>query len=159
PADLRLLWVHGVEVDESLLTGESLPTTKDPAWTGPENAPVGDRSNMAFAGSIVTRGRAKGVVVATGLATNVGQLSLDVSSATGGKPPLLERMERFTNAIAIATLVASALIGSAAVLLGRYPLSEVFLFVVALAVAAIPEGLPVAMTVALAIATTRMARR
>src|SRR5690606_4432142 len=100
-----------------------------------------------------------GLVVATGSATSVGQLALDVSSATGGKPPLLERMERFTNVVAVATLVASVVIGGAAVLLGRYELSEVFLFVIALAVSAIPEGLPVAMTVALAIATTRMAKR
>ncbi|HUG17572.1 MAG TPA: HAD-IC family P-type ATPase [Planctomycetaceae bacterium] len=159
PADLRLLTAHGFEVDESLLTGESIPVTKDPAWSGPEGSPVGDRANMGFAGSIVTRGRSKGIVVATGTATNVGQLALDVLGSTGGKPPLLERMEKFTNVVAVATLVASVVIGGMAVALGRYEISEVFLFVIALAVSAIPEGLPVAMTVALAIATTRMARR
>lgn len=159
PADLRLLTAHGLEVDESLLTGESLPVTKDPTWTGPENAPLGDRANMGFAGSIITRGRSKGIVVATGTTTHVGQLALDVVSTAGGKPPLLQRMERFTNLVAVGTLVASIVIGGTAVLLGRYPVSEVFLFVIALAVSAIPEGLPVAMTVALAIATTRMARR
>ncbi len=159
PADLRLVSAHGLEVDESLLTGESLSVTKTPDWQGPENAPLGDRANMGFAGSIVTRGRGKGVVVGTGTATHVGQLALDVVSASGGSPPLLQRMERFTNAIALATLVASVVIGVAAVGMGRYPVSEVFLFVVALAVAAIPEGLPVAMTVALAIATNRMAKR
>jgi magnesium-transporting ATPase (P-type) len=159
PADLRLLTAHGFEIDESLLTGESLPVAKDPAWQGPENAPVGDRANMGFAGSIVTRGRSKGIVVATGAATNVGQLALDVSSSTGGKPPLLERMERFTNVIAVATLLLATLIGVLGATLGRYTASEMFLFVIALAVSAIPEGLPVAMTVALAIATTRMARR
>jgi len=159
PADLRLLSAQGLEVDESLLTGESLPVTKDPVWTGPENAPVGDRANMGFAGSIVTRGRGKAIAVATGTATGVGQLALDVVGASGGKPPLLERMERFTNVVAVGTLVASMLIGAAAVLLGRYALTDVFLFVIALAVSAIPEGLPVAMTIALAVATTRMARR
>jgi len=159
PADLRLLTAQGLEVDESLLTGESLPVTKDPTWTGPANAPVGDRANMSFAGSIVTRGRSKGIVVATGAATHVGQLAVDVSSAAGGKPPLLERMERFTNVIALATLVIASIIGVLGATLGRYSASEMFLFVVALAVSAIPEGLPVAMTVALAIATTRMARR
>ncbi|HSG72172.1 MAG TPA: HAD-IC family P-type ATPase, partial [Planctomycetaceae bacterium] len=159
PADLRLLTAHGFEVDESLLTGESIPVTKDPAWSGPDSAPVGDRLNMSFAGSIVTRGRAKGIVVATGTATSVGQLALDVLSSSGGKPPLLERMERFTNVVALATLVTSVVIGGLAVALGRYEVSEVFLFVIALAVSAIPEGLPVAMTVALAIATTRMAKR
>lgn len=159
PADLRLLTAHGFEVDESLLTGESLPVTKDPEWQGPEDAPLGDRANMGFAGSIVTRGRAKGIVVSTGTATNVGQLALDVLSTTGGSPPLLQRMERFTNVVAVATLVASVGIAVVAVGLGRYPVSEVLLFVIALAVSAIPEGLPVAMTVALAIATTKMARR
>jgi len=159
PADLRLLTAHGLEIDESLLTGESVPVTKDPAWTGPDHAPIGDRANMGFAGSIVTRGRSKGWVVATGTNTNVGQLALDVVSTAGGKPPLLQRMERFTNAVAVGTLLASVVIGGMAVLLGRYPVGDVFLFVIALAVSAIPEGLPVAMTVALAIATTRMARR
>ncbi len=159
PADLRLLSVHGFEVDESLLTGESLPVLKAPQWSGPENAPVGDRANMAFAGSIVAHGRAKGLVVATGAATNVGQLALDVVGTSGGKPPLLQRMESFTKGIAVATLAISAVIGVLGSLLGGYSATEMFVFGVALAVSAIPEGLPVAMTVALAIATTRMARR
>ena len=159
PADLRLLSIHGLEIDESLLTGESLPVSKDPTWQGPENAPVGDRANMAFAGSIVTRGRAKGLVVATGAATGVGQLARDVVGTTGGTPPLVSRMERFSNVVAVATLILAAAIGAIGLAFGRYDLSGMFMFVVALAVSAIPEGLPVAMTVALAIATTRMARR
>ena len=125
----------------------------------PETTPVADRRNTAFAGSVVTRGRGKGVVVATGTATNVGQLALDVMGNVGGKPPLLERMEKFTNWVALGTITLSAAIGLLAWLFGRYTVVETFFFVVALAVSAIPEGLPVAMTVALAIATTRMARR
>lgn len=159
PADLRLLTAHGLEIDESLLTGESLSVVKNPSWSGPQNAPLGDRGNMGYAGSIVTRGRAKGIVVATGAETNVGELARDLAGAGGGSPPLLQRMERFTKTIAILTLVSSLVIGAVMAVAGDYPLSEVFLFVIALAVAAIPEGLPVAMTVALAIATTRMARR
>ncbi len=159
PADLRLLSSQALQIDESLLTGESLPVSKDPAWQGAENASVGDRANMAFAGSIVMRGRGRGIVVATGTYTGVGQVALDALGSSGGSPPLIQRMERFTNVVAIGTLASSAVIGGLAVLLGTYPLDEVFLFVVALAVSAIPEGLPVAMTVALAIATTRMARR
>ena len=158
PADVRLLSAHGLEVDESLLTGESLPVAKDPIWQGDERAPVGDRANMLFAGSTTTRGRCKGLVVATGSATHVGQLALDLTSG-GGKPPLIERMERFTNVIAAATLVVACTIGVLGATLGTYTVSEMFLFVIALAVSAIPEGLPVAMTVALSIATTRMARR
>ena len=159
PADLRLLGIQGLEIDESLLTGESLAVQKDAAWSGPETTPVADRRNSAFAGSVVTRGRAKGIVVATGTATTVGQLALDVMGNVGGKPPLLERMEKFTNWVALGTMTLSAAIGILAWFFGRYSVVETFFFVVALAVSAIPEGLPVAMTVALAIATTRMARR
>ncbi|WP_417734824.1 cation-translocating P-type ATPase [Rosistilla oblonga] len=158
PADIRLISAHGLEADESLLTGESLPVMKDANWEGPEATPIADRLNMTYAGSIVTRGRGKGLVVATGSATSVGQLALDVLSDTGGSPPLVERMERFTRAIAIIMLVASAAIGTMGVVLGGYSVGEMFTFAVALAVAAIPEGLPVAMTVALAVATTRMAK-
>lgn len=159
PADIRLLTAHGLEADESLLTGESLPVLKDPAWSGAESTPVADRQNMSYAGSIVARGRAKGLVVATGAATSVGQLALDVLGEAGGKPPLLVRMERFTRVIAVAVLAAAVTIGVLGVAIGGYSLSEMFMFTIAMAVSAIPEGLPVAMTVALAIATTRMARR
>lgn len=159
PADIRLLTSQGLEVDESFLTGESLPVTKDPAWTGDETAPMGDRHNMAFAGSIVVRGRAKGVVVATGKATAVGQLAVDVMSATAGVPPLLERMEKFVKVVAYVVLVAAVFVTVVGVVAHGYKLGEMFMFGVALAVSAIPEGLPVALTVALAVATTRMARR
>lgn len=159
PADIRLLSSQGLEVDESLLTGESLAVRKDSLWIGEEAATLADRQNMTFAGSLVARGRAKGIVVATGTATNVGQLALDVMGSGGGKPPLLERMERFTNYVAVGTLIAAAGIGLLGSILWGYTLVEAFFFVVALAVAAIPEGLPVAITVALAVATTRMARR
>ena len=159
PADMRLLSAHGLEVDESLLTGESLAVLKDASWRGDDVASLGDRVNMAFAGSLVARGRGMGMVVATGPSTHVGQLALDVVSREGGRPPLLERMDRFTRVIAFVVLVAAVVIGTLGVLVGGQTVSEMFLFSVALAVSAIPEGLPVAMTVALAIATTRMARR
>ncbi len=159
PADIRLLTVQGLEVDESLLTGESLPVRKDPLWSGDEHAPMGDRFNMAFAGSLVARGRAKGLVVATGASTAVGQLAIDVMSAAGGKAPLLERMERFTHTVGYLILAVAMFIVLLGVLFRGYGLMEMFMFGVALAVSAIPEGLPVAMTVALAVATTRMARR
>ncbi len=159
PADLRLISAHSLEVDESLLTGESVSVEKDGRWTGPEDAPVSDRHNMAHAASVVARGRGKGVVVATGGETAVGQLALDLVSATGGSPPLVERMERFSRVIAIAVLVAAVVIGALGVGVGGYGASEMFFFVVAMAVSAIPEGLPVALSVALAIGTKRMAER
>jgi P-type Ca2+ transporter type 2C len=159
PADIRLLSSQGLEVDESLLTGESVAVRKDSSWMGPESSTLADRLNMTFAGSLVARGRGKGVVVATGTSTSVGQLALDVMGSGGGKPPLLERMERFTNYVAIGTVIAAAGIGLLGSVLWNYTLVEAFFFVVALAVAAIPEGLPVAITVALAVATSRMAKR
>lgn len=159
PADLRLAMAYGLEVDESLLTGESLPVAKDVSWVGTEETTLADRLNVAYAGSIVTRGRAKGIVVATGTATSVGQLALDVLGKQGGSPPLLQRMERFTHVVAWVVMIAAVGIGVLGLALGRYELTELFLFCVALVVSAIPEGLPVSMTVALSIATTRMARR
>ena len=159
PADLRLISARGLEIDESLLTGESLAVSKDPTWNGDAPTPVGDRRNMTFAGSIVVRGRAQGMVVATGPATHVGQLALDVLSATGGKPPLIERLERFTHIVAIAVLAAACAVAVLGVVVHDHSVHEMFLFAVALAVSAIPEGLPVALTVALAIGTARMARR
>lgn len=159
PSDVRLLTSQGLEIDESLLTGESLPVQKDAGWSGEPNTPMADRLNMAFAGATVIRGRGRGVAVATGAKTAVGQLALDVMSATGGKPPLVVRMERFTHMVAIGILGAVLIVGALGVFVRGYGLGEMFMFSVALAVSAIPEGLPVAMTVALAVATTRMARR
>jgi magnesium-transporting ATPase (P-type) len=159
PADVRLLWTHGLEVDESLLTGESLAVLKDPQWRGRPDTPLGDRLNCAFAGSLVARGRGKGVVVATGVDTAVGQLALDVTTTEAGKPPLLVRMERFSRSIAVVVLLAAALVMVLGITVRQLPVGEMFLTAVALAVSAIPEGLPIAMTVALAVASTRMARR
>jgi len=161
PADIRLLATQGLEVDESLLTGESLPVIKHAERVGEHDTPQADRQNMVYAGAMIVRGRSQGVVVATGSHSLVGSLALDVlsASASGGKPPLVERMELFTKRIALAVLVAAALIGATGVMFGGFSLHDMFLFAVALAVSAVPEGLPVALTVALAIGATRMARR
>lgn len=161
PADIRLISTQGLEVDESLLTGESLSVTKHARWVGEPDVPDADRQNMVYAGALVVRGRSQGVVVATGSDSLVGSLALDVLNATetGGKPPLVERMEIFTKRIAMAVLIAAALIGIIGVTFGGFSMQEMFLFAVALAVSAVPEGLPVALTVALAIGATRMARR
>jgi len=159
PSDIHLLHTHGFEVDESLLTGESLAVIKDATWVGEDKTALADRKNMIYAGSVVVRGRGKGVTVATGMATHVGQLALDVLSAKEGQPPLLVRLQRFTRAVALIVLVAATLVGITGILFQDRSISEMLLFSVALAVSAIPEGLPVAITVALAIATTRMARR
>ncbi|MDH3747520.1 MAG: HAD-IC family P-type ATPase [Gammaproteobacteria bacterium] len=159
PADIRLVSSQGLEIDESLLTGESVPVSKDADWIGEPGTVQADRKNMAYAGSIIARGRSQGVVVATGASSFLGSLALDALSPSGGKPPLVERMEVFTKRIAIAVLGAAAFIAAVGMLLGGFEIQEMFLFGVALAVSAVPEGLPVAMTVALAIGATRMARR
>lgn len=159
PADMRLVSTQSLEVDESLLTGESMAVSKDAMSTGTADTPVADRHNMAHAGSIVVRGRGKGLVVGTGTRTVVGQLAQDVLGAEGGVPPLIERMERFSKTVAIAVLLAVIAIGVFGVVRHGYAVGEMFMFAVALAVAAIPEGLPVALTVALSVATNRMAQR
>lgn len=159
PADVRLLDAHGLEIDESLLTGESLPVAKDPRATLEAATPVADRRNMAFAGSMIVRGRARGLTVGTATGTAVGQLALDVMGAKPSKPPLIVRMEHFTRAIGFAVVVAAIFLALLGIFVRGQEVTETVLFAIALVVAAIPEGLPVAMTIALAIAMTRMARR
>jgi Ca2+-transporting ATPase len=159
PADLRLIHTHNLEVDESLLTGESLTVLKQAKWIGEPSTPLADRSNMVYAGSMIGRGRGRGVVIATGANTAVGQLALDVIGTVGGKPPLLERMERFSKVVALVVVAAAIGIGLLGIFKHGYSVVEMFMFGVALAVSAIPEGLPVALTVALAVATHRMAER
>ncbi len=159
PADVRLLSAQGLQIDESLLTGESLPVTKDADWRGPPAASLGDRLDMGHAGSVVARGRASAIVVATGGHTVIGELAREVGSTDAGEPPLLVRLKRFTRVIGLAVLGAALLVGALGVLLQGKSVSEMFLFAVALAVSAIPEGLPVALTVALSVAMRRMARR
>ncbi|MFA5941492.1 MAG: HAD-IC family P-type ATPase [Sinimarinibacterium sp.] len=158
PADLRLLSQHNLNIDESLLTGESLPSAKSSDLVLAPAQPVAERTNMAFAGSLVASGRASGVVVATGMATELGRIAQSVLGQALAKPPLLLRMERFSRLIAIA--IGFATLAVAAVSYARgVPFAEIFTLAVALAVSAIPEGLPVALTIALAVGMRRMARR
>ena len=158
PADVRLLASHDLEVDESLLTGESTAVLKDADLVLETDTILADRRNMLFAGSLVERGRGRGVVVNTALDTELGHIAESVLAKPPTKAPLLIRMEKFTHRVAI--IVAVAAIIMAAISLSRgMPLSEIFLLAVALAVSVIPEGLPVALTVALAIGMRRMARR
>ena len=159
PADLRLCESQALEVDASMLTGESVPVAHDAALLCQENAAVADRTNCAFAGTLVVRGRARGVVVATGLGTEVGRVARTMTGTAAGKPPLTARMERFSRMVALAVLSAAVLIGLVAVLVHHQSIYTMFTFGVALAVSAIPEGLPVAVTIALAIAARRMASR
>ena len=156
-ADIRLIETNNLSVDESFLTGESTTVEKNTDQLD-EDLEIGDRKNLAFAGSTVITGRAKGVVVATGNSTEIGKIAEVVTGSEQGKAPLVIRMEEFTRKIAYIVLIAAA--GFALLrLLQGYPLSDVFFLAVALSVSAIPEGLPVALTVALSVATSRMAKR
>lgn len=157
PADLRLVTTRSLFIDESLLTGESQTVEKSNLTLEGEQ-PLAERSNMTFAGSTVASGRGVGIVISTGLNTELGLIAKAVTETELTKPPLVIRMERFARQISFIVLAFVALL--AMITLSRgVPYVEVFFMVVALAVSAIPEGLPVAMTVALSIATTRMARR
>lgn len=158
PADLRLLVSHDMEVDESLLTGESMPVLKDANAVLAADIALGDRVNMLYTGTLVGRGRARGVVVATALGTVLGRIAADVLFKPSPKAPLQVRMDRFTHRVAIFVGLAAVMMFGVAVMRGT-PLAEMFLLAVALAVFVIPEGLPVALTVALAIGMRRMARR
>jgi len=153
PADIRLSAADGLRSDESLLTGESVPVRKSRAQDQQDS-----RSSMVFAGAMVTRGSGLGEVVATGRSTELGKIAASLGSRPIAKPPLLVRLESFARTLAIAVFVAIAVLIAAGLLQGMNP-RELFMASVGLAVSAIPEGLPVAITVALAIATRRMAGR
>lgn len=158
PADVRLIFAQSLEVDESLLTGESMPNDKDPSLIFDPPTPIGDRKNMAFAGTLAALGRARGVVVATGSNTEVGGLAASLAGSEETKPPLILRMEKFNSRIALGVAAAVVIIFAVELYRGE-PLYDIFLQSVALAVAAVPEGLPVALTIALAIGMSRMAKR
>ena len=157
PADLRITQVSQCSIDESILTGESVPVNKQITIL-PEEIPVSDQVNMAFTGTTVVRGLCHGYIVNTGICTEVGKIATAVTGAALSKPPLIIRMEKFSKHIAIAVLIATSVLGLIAVYQGM-DIIEVFFFAIALAVSAIPEGLPVALTVVLSIATHRMASR
>ncbi len=158
PADIRLLDTKNLAIDESLLTGESLAVAKSPATLSGPDAPISDRTNVAYGGTTVMVGRGAGVVVATGLHTEVATIAKAVTETAETKPPLVVRMDQFARYVSVGVVVACGLLAVVAVSRG-IPLTEVFFMAVALAVSAIPEGLPVAMTVALSVATFRMAKR
>ncbi len=157
PADLRLVAVGDVQVDESLLTGESMPVSKAEVVL-PMATPVNDRSNMLYSSTLVTKGRGTGVVVATGAETEVGEIHRLVGSADELATPLTRKLARFSTILTAVILGLAALTFAVGMIRGEGAAAMVGA-AVALAVGAIPEGLPAAMTITLAIGVTRMARR
>ncbi len=160
PADIRLLDSSSLQVNESALTGESVPTgkTEEPMADADENLPPVEQRNMAFMGTAVTAGHAEGVVVGTGARTELGKIAEGVREAGEIETPLQRRMDRLAKRIAAVILFVAAIAFGAGLLMGN-AVVDMFLLAVSLSVAAIPAGLPVVMTVALAIGVRRMARR
>lgn len=155
PADCRLFEVEELQLDESALTGESHGAEKQTEIITESDVPLGDRFNLAFKSSMVTRGRGRGVVVATGLATEMGQIAELLRSEKKVRTPLQKRLTRFGRYLALAVLAICALVFVAGILQGQ-PLLLMFLTAVSLAVAAIPEALPAVVTVSLAFGARKL---
>jgi magnesium-transporting ATPase (P-type) len=158
PADLRLIKTFQVKVDESILTGESLPVEKVSSAIVEDNLTPGDQKNVAFMGTMVVTGRAKGVVVETGSKTILGSIAEQVTKIGTTRAPLQSKFDKFANIIGVIVLAAASIILLLGLLIGE-SLKDMFMTAVAAAVAAIPEGLPVVVTIALAISVARMARK
>jgi cation-transporting P-type ATPase F len=157
PADLRLLRLRELQVDESSLTGESVPVQKQ-VQPLPEDTPLADRDNMAYGSTLVTYGTAAGVAVATGDDTEIGRINELISTADVLATPLTRRISSFSRLLLYIIVGLAALTFSVGALRGE-PAFEMFMAAVALAVGAIPEGLPAALTITLAIGVSKMARR
>lgn len=157
-ADLRLLRADNLHADESLLTGESVALAKRAEAELDDDTPLAERETLLHAGSAVVEGKGTGVVVRTAEATEVGRIAESLARSSGQEPPLVLKLRRFTRQIAVAVLAAVALLAPLEWWRGT-GLEQIFFLSVALAVSAIPAGLPVAITVAMSVATRRMAER
>jgi magnesium-transporting ATPase (P-type) len=157
-ADLRLITAHGLSVQEAILTGESVPVEKHTDAVA-EGAAIGNRTCMAFSGTLVTSGQAKGMVVSTGTHTEIGHISDLLSEVETLTTPLVTQMCEFAKWLTIFILLISMLLITYGYFAGHHEFSEMFMAVVGLAVAAIPEGLPAVLTITLAVGVQAMARR
>ncbi|AHE66932.1 cation-transporting P-type ATPase [Legionella oakridgensis] len=158
PADLRLLKTHGLIIDEAILTGESIPVEK---YNKPvrKDVVLGDRVCMAYNGTFVINGQGKGVVVATGKMTQIGQISSLLSQVETLTTPLIKQMELFSKWLTLLILLVAALLLTYGYFVQHYEFSELFMIVVGLSVAAIPEGLPAVLSITLAVGVQVMARK
>lgn len=157
PADCRIIEAINLQVDEAPLTGESTPVEKDLSSL-PEETPLGDRKNMLFYGTVVTYGRGKGVVVATGMQTEFGKIAGLLQEVEERKTPLQENLDKTSKSLGFYILILCGLIAVLGIFKG-HPLWQMFLWGVALAVAVIPEALPAVVTISLALGVKRMVKR
>jgi len=158
PADLRLVEAANLRVDESALTGESVAVAKDANVVLDKAAMLGDRANCAYLGTTVTYGRGRGVVVATGMQTQIGRIAEMIQSYEEEETPLQRRLDQLGKWLGIGALAFCALVFMVGALEGR-DLLEMFLVAVSLAIAAVPEGLPAVVTICLALGLQRMVQR
>ncbi len=158
PADLRMFSATELKIDESMLTGESIPVEKsiDPIVTD-EHLTPGDKVNMGFMGSIVVSGRGKAVVVETGAATELGGIAQDMQDVGVVQAPIQQKIHRFAQIIGLIVLGSAGLLFGLGIFVGE-PVKEMFMTAVAAAVATVPEGLPIVVTIAMAVGVARMAR-
>ena len=157
-ADMRVIESHNFMIDESILTGESIQVSKTEDIIKKENASINEQSNMLFSGTNVVTGRAKAIVVAVGLDTEIGKIADSINNTEDEKSPLTIRVEKFSKQISMLVLVIAIVITIISIVKG-IPHDEIFLSVVALAVSAMPEGLPLALTMALTIGSNKMAKK
>lgn len=158
PADLRMLKTHGMSVQEAILTGESVPVEKHTEAVAADAA-LGDRSCMAFSGTLVTTGQGKGVVVATGRNTEIGRISSMLSEVEILTTPLVSQMNIFAKWLSIFILFVAGVLLIHGYFVGHHDFFETLMAVVGLSVAAIPEGLPAVLTITLAVGVQEMAKR
>lgn len=159
PADLRLIEVASLKVEESALTGESVPVDKSAERLAAADLAIGDRTNMAFMNSNVTYGRATGVVVATGMQTEVGRIAGMIEAADETTTPLQANLTQLGKSLTILILIIAAIVFGMGMWRQTETLVDMLLTAISLAVAAIPEGLPAIVTITLALGTQRMAKR
>lgn len=158
PADIRLIDTHELTIDESMLTGESMPVVKKSDAILSRETALGDRLTMAYAATTVRKGRGRGVAMGVGEHSEIGKITRGVADAEETTSPLQERLARFGKVMAIAIALVIGLLFAIGILRGHNP-TTMLLTSIGLAVSAIPEGLPIAVTVALSIGVFQMARR
>lgn len=157
-ADLRLLEANGLQIEEAILTGESVPVGKSSPPVAAD-VPLGDRTSMAYSGTMVTSGQGRGVVVATGTATEIGRISGLLADVEVLTTPLVEQMDVFARWLTFLILLAAGILFLFGYFVEHHDFNEMFMAVVGLSVAAIPEGLPAVLTITLAVGVQAMARR